>query len=51
MPGMAFSVLMSVYRNDSPEFFRQAVESVTVRQMLPPSELVVDDSVPPSLAA
>ncbi len=51
MSGMTFSVLMSVYRNDSPEFFRQAVESVTVRQSLPPSELVlvVDGPVPASL--
>ncbi len=48
---MKFSVLMSVYRNDSPEFFRQAIESVTVRQSLPPSEvvLVVDGPVPASL--
>lgn len=37
----SFSVLMSVYRNDKPEDFRVAVESVTVRQTLKPDEVVM----------
>lgn len=46
-----FSVLMSVYAKDTPAHFRQAVESVTVKQTLPPSEvvLVVDGPLPPEL--
>lgn len=46
-----FSVLMSVYHHDTPVHFRQAVESVTVRQTLPPSEvvLVVDGPLRPEL--
>lgn len=48
---MKFSVLMSVYRNDKPEDFRTAVESVTIRQTLQPDEvvLVVDGPVPERL--
>lgn len=47
-----FSVLMSVYRNDKPEFVRVAIESVTTRQTLKPSEvvLVVDGPVSDALA-
>ena len=43
-----FSLSMSVYRNDNPEHFRIAVESVTIHQTLSPSEmiLVVDGPVP-----
>jgi len=43
-----FSVLMSVYKNDKPEDFRIALESVTTKQTLKPSEvvLVVDGPVP-----
>lgn len=46
-----FSVLMSVYAKDTPVHFRQAMESVTVKQTLPPSEvvLVVDGPLPPEL--
>lgn len=46
-----FSVLMSVYGNDKPEFVKTAIESVTLRQTLRPSEvvLVVDGPVPPDL--
>lgn len=46
-----FSVLMSVYRNDKPEFFLEAVKSVSVKQTLPPDEIVivVDGPVPESL--
>ena len=49
---MDFSVLMSVYRNDKPEFVRIAIESVTTRQTLKPSEvvLVVDGPVSDTLA-
>lgn len=47
-----FSVLMSVYRNDKPEFVRAAIESVTSQQTLKPTEvvLVVDGPVPDALA-
>lgn len=46
-----FSVLMSVYRNDKPEDFLEAVKSVSVKQTLPPDEIVivVDGPVPESL--
>ena len=42
-----FSVSMAVYKNDKPEFFRQALDSV-IDQTLPPAEivLVVDGPVP-----
>lgn len=48
-----FSVLMSVYRNDKPEFVRRAVESITSEQTLKPDEvvLVVDGPVSDDLAA
>lgn len=48
-----FSVLISVYRNDIPELFRAAVVSVTIKQTLPPDEvvLVVDGPVPEELEA
>lgn len=36
-----FSVLLPVYAGDVPEYFRDAVVSVTVNQELKPSELVV----------
>ena len=43
----AFSVSISVYKKDKPEFFRQALDSI-INQTLPPSEvvLVVDGPVP-----
>ena len=37
---MHFSVLMSVYKNEKAEFFKQAVDSV-IHQTLPPSEIVL----------
>lgn len=45
---MSFSVLISVYRNDKPDDFRVALESITTSQTLKPSEivLVVDGPVP-----
>lgn len=47
-----FSVLMAVYKNDNPQNFRLAVESVTIKQALKPSEvlMVVDGLVSQSLA-
>lgn len=36
-----FTVAMCVYHNDDAAHFRQAVESVTVRQTLPPTEVVI----------
>lgn len=44
---MPFSVCMSVYRNDKPEFFLTAVRSV-FKQTVPPNEIiiVVDGPVP-----
>lgn len=49
----SFSVLMSVYRNDKPEFVARAVESITVNQTLKPDEVivVVDGEVPEDLSA
>mgnify|MGYP002624599056 CR=1 FL=1 len=43
-----FSVLLSVYKNDNPEHFRIALESITSDQTVRPSEviLVVDGPVP-----
>ena len=42
---------MSVYKNDNPEFFKLAVESATIKQSFPPSEvvLVVDGPIPDSI--
>lgn len=42
---------MSVYKNDDPQFFKQAVESATIKQTLPPAEvvLVVDGPIPVSI--
>ena len=37
---MQFSVLMSVYRNEKVDFFRQAMDSV-INQTVPPSEIVL----------
>lgn len=36
----AYSVLMSVYRNEKPEFFRRAIESM-LQQTVPPTEFVI----------
>lgn len=46
-----FSVLISVYRNDKPEFVRRAIESVTTEQTVKPSEviLMIDGPVPDKL--
>lgn len=44
-----FSVCMSVYRNDKPEDFRVALNSV-IRQTLPPSEIILVADGPVSTA-
>lgn len=36
-----FSVLMSIYKNDKPEFFKEALESVTIKQSLKPNQVVI----------
>lgn len=36
-----FSVLLPVYQGDQPDFFKRAIQSVTVDQEHPPSELVI----------
>lgn len=38
---MVFSVLISVYKNDKAADFRTALASITTRQTLPPSEVVL----------
>lgn len=38
---MKFSVLMSVYKNDNPDFFEQALLSVTEEQILKPNQIVI----------
>ncbi|MDR1853041.1 MAG: CDP-glycerol:glycerophosphate glycerophosphotransferase [Propionibacteriaceae bacterium] len=49
---MDFTVLLPVYRGDSPEFFREAYRSVT-EQTLPPTEVLIvrDGPVPASIEA
>ena len=48
---MNFSVIMSVYKNDAPEHFKTALESVTTKQTVKPVEvvLVIDGPVPDSI--
>lgn len=48
---MNFSLSMCVYKNDNPKFFKLAVESATIKQTLPPAEivLVVDGPIPPTI--
>jgi glycosyltransferase involved in cell wall biosynthesis len=48
---LQFSVVMSVYRNDNPEFVVRAIESITTQQRLKPNEvvLVVDGPIPNEL--
>ena len=45
---MQFSVLMSVYKNDNPEYYKLALESVTTNQSLKPTQAVIvyDGPVP-----
>lgn len=45
-----YSVLMSVYRNEKPLFFRQAIDSM-LNQTVPPGEIVLvcDGALPPEL--
>lgn len=47
---MNYSVLISVYKNDKPEFFREAIRSILC-QTVPPSEIVLvrDGGVPEPL--
>ncbi|WP_133966035.1 glycosyltransferase [Eubacterium limosum] len=47
MNNQKFSVLMSVYKNDNPNFFKQALDSI-ISQTVVPSEiiLVVDGPIP-----
>ncbi len=47
-----FSVLMSVYKNDRPEWVRIAVESISIRQTIQPNEIfiVVDGPIPETLS-
>ena len=46
-----FSVAMSVYKNDNAVFFDRALESITIKQIEKPSEivLIVDGPVPDSI--
>ena len=50
MNSYAFSVIMSVYKNDNPEQLRTALHSI-INQTLPPNEIVVvvDGAIPASL--
>lgn len=43
-----FSVLITVYKNDVPAYFREALESITIAQTLSPSEVIIvcDGTVP-----
>lgn len=50
---MDFSVLMSVYKKDKAEDVKEAIHSVSIRQTIPPNEvvLVVDGPVPIELGS
>ena len=39
---MKFSVLMSVYGKDNPEYFQTALESVTTDQTVSPAQVVIE---------
>lgn len=43
---MKFSVLMPVYKNTNPDYFEQAVKSVTELQTITPDELVIVEDGP-----
>ena len=45
---MQFSLIMSVYKNDNPSFFRIALDSVSTHQSLKPSQIVVVEDGPVS---
>lgn len=53
MENLPFSVAISVYKNDDPVFFEAALESITEKQTVKPSQvvLVVDGPVPEALAS
>lgn len=46
-----FSIVISVYKNDKPEFVREALDSMLVRQTVKPTEIVLvrDGQVPNAL--
>ena len=48
-----FSVCTSIYKNDKPEFFREALDSMLVNQSVKPAEIVLvqDGPVPSELSA
>lgn len=43
-----FSVITSVYKNDKPEFIKEALDSMLVNQNVPPSEIVLVQDGPVS---
>ncbi len=43
---MKFSVLLSVYRKENPQYFKQALESVWQQQTMKPAEIVVVEDGP-----
>ena len=45
---MKFSVLMAVYKNDNPEHFRVALESITINQTIKPNQVVIVQDGPVS---
>ena len=48
---LKFSVLMSVYNKENPEWFEQALDSIIVKQTVTPNEVVIvcDGELTPSL--
>ena len=44
---MKFSVLMSVYKNEKPEYFRAALESVLSQTMMPDEIILIRDGEVP----
>ncbi|HIH7879638.1 TPA: glycosyltransferase [Streptococcus suis] len=43
---MKFSVLMSVYEKEKPEFLRESLESILVNQTMIPTEVVLVEDGP-----
>ena len=43
---MSFSVLISVYNNEKPDYFHQAMKSVWYDQTLKPNEIVLVEDGP-----
>ena len=43
---MTISVLMSVYKNEKPEYLKQALESISIEQTHKPDQIVIVEDGP-----